>query len=152
MITRRRFVLFSTLAVPAMGTMPNLLSAREPEIFSAEGLAIRGTDPVAYFTEEARVSGVPDYALMWAGTTWHFSSMQNMELFMANPEAYTPEYGGYCAFAMSRGYVASTDPEAWTIYEGKLYLNYSLDVRSRWAEDIPGNVEKADGHWPAALG
>ena len=88
---------------------------------------------------------------MWDGATWHFSSAANMEMFMADPRAYAPEYGGYCAFAMSKGYIATSVPEAWTIHDGKLYLNYSVSVRRTWSRDIPSNIVLADAQWPAIL-
>ncbi len=71
---------------------------------------------------------------------------------MGNPEAYAPQYGGYCAYALSQGALASSVPEAWTIHEGKLYLNYSVNVRQIWSQDIPENIARADAQWPAILG
>ena len=152
MITRRSLLAAATLAAPASLLFTRPAMAMEPEVFAEDGIAIRGADPVAFFTEGAPVIGSPDNALMWNGTTWHFASAENMETFMGDPEAYAPQYGGYCAFAMASGYIASTVPEAWTIHEGKLYLNYSTGVRSRWERDIPGNIMKADENWPSALG
>lgn len=153
-LTRRGLLTAALTAVPAAAFIarPRAVMAMEPAVFADGGLAIRGTDPVAYFTEGAPVAGTPEHALMWNGTTWQFASAENMEAFMGDPEAYAPQYGGYCAFAMASGYIASTVPEAWTIHEGKLYLNYSTSVRSRWEQDIPGNVMKADENWPTALG
>ena len=69
----------------------------------------------------------------------------------ADPEGYAPQSGGYCAFAMSRGYIATSVPEAWTIVDGRLYLNYSLQVREMWQRDIPGNIAQANQHWPGIL-
>lgn len=98
--------------------------AAEPAVYSDSGIAIRGADPVAFFAVGEPVFGNAENALMWNGTTWHFASAENIELFMANPEAYAPQYGGYCAFAMASGYIASSVPDAWTIHEDKLYLNF----------------------------
>ena len=67
------------------------------------------------------------------------------------PEKYAPQYGGYCAWAVSQGYTASSDPTAWKIVNGKLYLNYSVGVQRKWSEDIPGNIAKADSNWPNVL-
>ena len=64
---------------------------------------------------------------------------------------YAPQYGGYCAWAVSRGYTAGIDPDAWKIVNGRLYLNYSLKVQKQWAEDIPGNIAKAEENWPKIL-
>jgi len=125
--------------------------AASPETFVIEGVAIRGTDPVAYFDQMAVVAGTPDHMLMWKGAKWQFASADNMARFEADPEAYAPQYGGYCAYAMSKGYIATSDPEAWTLHEGKLYLNYSKTVRKIWSGDIPGNIVLADANWPTAL-
>ena len=148
----RRLFLMAAAAAPAAAFLSRPAMAAEPMVFSDGGIAIRGADPVAFFSEGAPVIGSADHALMWNGTTWHFASAENMEMFMADPEAYAPQYGGYCSFAMSKGYVATSVPEAWTIHEGKLYLNFSVNVRQVWSEDIPGNIDLADGHWPTALG
>lgn len=152
MLTRRMLLTAAAGALPAAALFTRPAMAAEPEVFSDGGLAIRGADPVAFFTEGAPVIGSEDHTLMWRGTTWRFASAENMETFMADPEAYAPMYGGYCAFAMSSGYIASSVPEAWTIHEGKLYLNYSTGVRRRWLRDIEGHIESANGNWPSALG
>lgn len=114
-------------------------------------LAIRGYDPVAYFTVGEPVEGSSDYEYEWNGATWRFSSAAHKDLFAQNPEAYAPQYGGYCAKALSEGNMASTVPEAWDIVDGKLYLNYSLDVQQQWKGDVPGNIAKADAKWPSIL-
>lgn len=147
----RRSALALLAAAPLTALFSRPALARTPEVFADGGFALRGTDPVAYFREGAAVSGSANHRLMWHGATWAFASAENMVAFEMNPMAYAPRFGGYCAFAMSRGYIAPTDPEAWTIHEGQLYLNYSIDVRSRWLEDVPGNIEKAEGFWPGVL-
>tara|TARA_R110002051_G_scaffold50724_3_gene97915 strand:+ start:32603 stop:33022 length:420 start_codon:yes stop_codon:yes gene_type:complete len=137
-----------------MTTLPVLATpalAASPDIFAVDGLAIRGTDPVAYFKDQMPVAGDPEHRLMWRGATWHFASIANRALFEADPMAYAPQYGGYCAYAASKGAIAMTVPEAWTIYDDKLYLNYSESVRDIWRRDIPGNILLADGNWPDIL-
>ena len=134
----------------------DVVTAYDPphtEVYVENGsdLAIRGADPVAYFTEGTAVPGVADYEYEWNGATWRFSSADNLATFMADPEAYAPQYGGYCAKAMSEGNLASVDPRAWKIVDGKLYLNYSQEVQAQWFEDIPGNIAKADAFWPNVL-
>ena len=84
--------------------------------------AIKGYDPVAYFKQSAAVKGSPQFTTQWMGATWQFSSAENRDLFAANPEQYAPQYGGYCAYAVSEGHTASIDPEAWKIVDGKLYV------------------------------
>ncbi|WOD41606.1 YHS domain-containing (seleno)protein [Nodosilinea sp. E11] len=126
-------------------------TATQPEVYSYDGLAIRGADPVAYFTEGKAVKGSADYETTWSGATWRFSNAENLAAFTADPEAYAPQYGGYCAKAVSGGSLASIDPEAWSIVDGRLYLNYSAGVQKQWQGDIAGNITKANQNWPAAL-
>ena len=118
---------------------------------SSSGLAIRGADPVAYFTDGEAVMGDSEYETEWEGAVWRFASAENQELFEADPEAYAPQYGGYCAKALSEGNVVSVDPEAWKIVDGKLYLNYSKEVQEQWLGDVPGNIALADEMWPTVL-
>ena len=96
-------------------------------------------------------SYISQYEYEWQGATWRFSSAENKRLFASNPEAYAPQYGGYCAKALSEGNVVSTDPNAWKIVDGKLYLNYSPQVQRQWLRDVPGNIAKADSRWPNVL-
>ena len=116
-----------------------------------KGLAIRGTDPVAYFTQGSPVAGKAEFTHTWSGATWRFASAENRDRFAANPEQYAPQYGGFCSWAVSQGYTAPIDPQAWKIVDGKLYLNYSKGVQRRWERDIPGNIKKADANWPEVL-
>ncbi|MEO0756665.1 MAG: YHS domain-containing (seleno)protein [Cyanobacteria bacterium J06648_16] len=120
-------------------------------VFAEDGIAIRGADPVAYFTEGEYVPGAAEFTHDWQGATWQFASAENRDAFAADPEAYAPEYGGFCAWAVSQGQTASIEPTAWKIVDGKLYLNYSDGIQKRWAKDIPGNIAKADENWPGVL-
>lgn len=114
-------------------------------------VAIDGTDPVAYFTEGKAVKGSSGFTHRWKGAAWRFKNAANRDAFAASPEKYSPQFGGYCAWAVSQGYTAGIDPEAWKIVRGKLYLNYSKGVQAQWVEDIPGNIAKAESHWPGVL-
>ena len=120
--------------------------------YNSDGMAIEGTDPVAYFTEGKPVEGKADITYDYGGVTWRFASAANRDTFAAEPARYAPQYGGYCAWAVSEGYTASTVREAWHIEDGKLYLNYSKGVQGRWQEDIPGHISKADANWPGLKG
>jgi len=111
------------------------------------GVAIEGTDPVAYFTDGQPVEGSSEFEHGWMGATWRFVSAEHRDQFAADPEKYAPQYGGYCAWAVSQGYTAKIDPAAWKIVDGKLYLNYSPAVQSQWQSDVPGNIAKADANW-----
>jgi len=150
-----RRILLGTAAAAVVAAATPLLPARRglaDEVYtSRRGGAIRGTDPVAYFTEGKPVPGSREFTAEWQGAEWRFASAGNRDLFLADPEAYAPQYGGYCAWAVAQGYTASTVPEAWEIVDGKLYLNYSLGVREQWRQDIPGNIRKGDANWPGVL-
>jgi YHS domain-containing protein len=122
--------------------------AQKAEVFTNAQGALRGYDPVAYFKESKPVEGKNEFAHTWNGADWHFSSLQNKEDFIASPEKFAPQYGGYCAYGLSKGYKAPTDPEAWTIVEDKLYLNYSKGVQQTWNKSQKEFIEKADKNWP----
>ncbi len=147
MITRR--ALFAL--VPAAALMPQAALAKTDPVYSSWGVAVDGSDVVAYFKEGKPVKGKRSISHEWNGATWRFASEANRDAFAADPEAYAPQYGGYCAYAVSEGYTASTVPEAWKIVDGKLYLNYSLDVQGLWAQDVPGRISRADANWPKVL-
>jgi hypothetical protein len=114
------------------------------------GIAIQGYDAVAYH-QGAVTPGTDAFEHSWNGARWRFSSAANRDLFAASPEKYAPKFGGYCAYAVSRGYTADIDPKAWKIVDGALYLNYSLRVQKLWEADVPGNIEKGQKNWPGVL-
>lgn len=114
---------------------------------SSTGLAMQGYDPVAYFTEGAATKGDYKITTVHEEATYRFASEEHKDLFEANPEAYLPAYGGYCAFGTAMGFKFDGDPNHWRIVDNTLYLNLSQDIQDRWSGDIPGYIEKADGHW-----
>jgi len=128
-----------------------MLAKKDPFNLDSRGQAIKGYDPVAYFMEGKPVPGSKEFQYRWNGAVWLFASEKNMNLFRADPEKYMPAYGGYCAWAVAEGYTADIDPKAWTVFKGKLYLNYNRDVQKKWEQDIPGNIERADKIWPKVL-
>ncbi|NEQ54758.1 MAG: YHS domain-containing protein [Leptolyngbya sp. SIO3F4] len=120
-------------------------------VFAEDGIAIRGADPVAYFTAGEYTPGSDEFTHEWEGETWQFASSENRDLFAANPEEYAPQYGGFCAYAVSQGNTAPIEPTAWKVVEGKLYLNYNDKIQKRWSKDIPGYIAQADQNWPGVL-
>ena len=147
----RRLLIAAAAAVPVAAAFVNPAEAGSAPIYAESGVAVDGTDVVAYFTEGRPVAGDAAFAHDWQGVTWRFSTEANRDAFAADPEAYAPQYGGYCAWAVSEGYTASTTPDAWRIVDGKLYLNYSRSVQRRWENDIPGHIASADANWPSVL-
>ena len=150
MLTRRSF-LVSAAAIPAATFIATQAAAAEPPVFATDGVAINGYDPVAYFTEEKPVKGSPEFTSDWDGATLQFASAENKAMFDADPVKYAPKYGGYCAYAVSKGYIAKTDPDAWSIHEDRLYLNYSKSVRALWAARKRHHIKSADANWPSVL-
>ena len=146
-----RFLVASLLAVGLLLGQP--AAAGQQPIYSGTpgGLAVSGYDAVAYFTDGRPVDGSEAYRFEWQGAVWRFVSQANLDRFKADPATYAPQFGGYCAWAVSRGYTASADPQAWRIVDGKLYLNYDLEVKKTWEEDVPGNIAKGEANWPTVL-
>lgn len=124
------------------------LLAQETDVFQKDGIAIRGYDPVAYFRQSKPVQGKESISYEWNGAKWLFSSDENKEDFKANPEKFAPQFGGYCAYGLSENHKSPTEPDAFTIVDDKLYLNYSLKVKELWKKDIPGRIKKANELWP----
>ncbi len=108
---------------------------------------MRSPCPVAYFNEGRTTKGHKSISYTWNGASWHFASVANRELFMANPESYAPQFGGFCAYGIRNGYKIHADPEAWSIVDGKLYLNYSQKIKERWLENAPEYIEVAASNW-----
>ena len=131
-----------------LGLATSVMAGKVDPVYQHGGLAIRGYDPVAYYQQSAPVKGSVQFSYQWHGATWLFASAENRDRFQAEPEHYAPQYGGYCAYAVSKGRTASIDPEAWKIVDGKLYLNYSKGIQKKWEQDVPGNIVKADRNRP----
>jgi hypothetical protein len=110
---------------------------------------VHGYDVVAYFTDQKAVPGTNEFTFAWQGATWKFASAAHRDLFAKTPEKFAPQYGGFCAWAVSRNYTADTDPEAFTVAHDRLFLNYSKKVQSMWEPERDANIAKADTNWPA---
>lgn len=117
------------------------------KVNTSDEKALRGFDAVAYFAVENAVEGNPKYEFVWNGAKWLFSSEENMKKFEAEPEKYAPQFGGYCAYAVSQGYTADGDPNVWKIVDGKLYLNYSPKAKELWEKDQPNLIEAGKKNW-----
>jgi len=114
-------------------------------------LAIEGYDPVAYFTQNKAVEGNEKYQTKWMDANWRFSTVKNLTLFKENPEKYAPQYGGYCAYAVSQNSVAGIKPELFTIHNSKLYLNYNRNINKKWRQDRGQYIIDANQYWPQLL-
>ena len=128
--------------------LASIVPAFAGECFEQDGVAIFGYDPIAYFAEIKPVKGLAEFHPEYQGSTFYFSPAANRDTFTANPDTFAPQYGGYCAFGMAKGYKATIDPAAFAVVGDKLYLDYSETVRSQWVSDIPGYIHKATANWP----
>jgi len=147
-------LVMALFAVAALVLWPgNLARAAQPAIYTGlvKGVAVGGYDPVAYFTQRRPVKGSPQITLEHEGATWRFASEESRAAFQADPGKYAPQYGGYCAYAVALGYTAKGDPEAWSIVEGKLYLNFNLPTKATWEKDTAGYIAKSEKNWPGVL-
>ncbi|MEO0983062.1 MAG: YHS domain-containing (seleno)protein [Pseudomonadota bacterium] len=140
------------VAAPATIAAPVAYADKAPVYTSRfSNVAVQGYDPVAYFTVGEATKGAADYSTTYKGAEFRFASQENLDLFLGDPEAYAPQYGGYCAWALADGRLAKGDARYWRIVDGKLYLNYSRGVQQKWLADIPGFIAKANANWPSIL-
>ena len=118
------------------------------EYFEADGAALRGYDPVAYFVAGKPQQGQPEHSYEYRGSKFYFASAANRRAFIEAPEKYAPQFGGFCAYGTSQGYKVSTQPDAFSVVNDKLYLNYNKEAQAIWQKDVPGNIARAEKNWP----
>ena len=138
----------SAFAVFALVVSAHALADDPIETGTFNNKAIYGYDTVAYFTQDKAVKGSEDFMTMWRGAEWYFSSQEHLDIFTADPEKFAPQYGGYCAYAMSDGRLVGVDEEAFTILDGKLYLNYSKSVMKEWRTNTTQFIAEGDDWYP----
>jgi len=148
-------MIFRSLASIVLSFVTVFVWAADPDIYSdAKSGAIKGADVVAYYDLAAgddAVLGDKSISSEYMGATWYFSTVENRDKFVANPEKYAPQYGGYCAFAVSHGFTKPVDPDHWHVVDGKLYLNFSAGADRKWSKDKPAAIARADANWPTVL-
>jgi YHS domain-containing protein len=120
-------------------------------VYLKDGVALSGYDAVSYFTEARPVKGSAQFEHQWNGVRWRFASSAHLKAFAESPEKYAPQYGGYCAYGVSRNHTVPGDPEAWKIVNGRLFLNYDKSVRVLWEKELPDVIRQGDSHWPSVL-
>jgi len=147
-ISIRKFLLFSTLATAALAFAACSKSGGVAKVnTTTDGVAVRGYDPVAYFVAGNAVTGDPKLEYAWNGAKWLFSNQENLDKFKTDPEKFAPQFGGYCAYAVSHGHTADGDPQAWKVVDGKLYLNYSPDVKQMWEKEQDKFIIDGQKNW-----
>jgi YHS domain-containing protein len=140
-----------TLLSMLLLALPRGVRAQAPVVNAEDGVALAGHDPVAYFTETRPVPGQAEITAAHDGVTYRFASAGNRDAFLAEPARYLPQYGGWCAYGMARGYKAVVDPAAFTVAGGKLYLNYNAAIAAQWQRNRAHEIRRADAHWPTVL-
>ena len=133
--------------------MFNVSAFAKSEIYTGtfSNKAVGGYDPVAYFTQGEPVEGKSDFKTEYQGAKWLFSSQENLDTFLADPEKYAPQYGGYCAWAVGHNITAKGDPLQWKIINEKLYLNYDNDIQAKWLKEPEKWIVEGDKNWPNVL-
>lgn len=143
--------LFAAMNVNAAGRINTLEKSGLLGKFKESGVAIRGYDTVAYFTEGKPVKGSEDFSVDYEGASWHFANQENADLFKVDPEKYAPQYGGYCAYGVAQDALVKIEPENWVILDDKLYLNYSDGVQGKFDADQFGFIKSADAKFEELL-
>ncbi len=141
------------LAITAILSLVLISTALAKTLINVDkaGVALKGYDPVAYFKDGQAMKGDSQFRSDLGGVVYHFASAENKSTFDADPTKYEPQFGGFCAWAVSRGYTAPIDPNAFQIVNGRLLLQYSLKVRKDFTADTEGNLKKADVNWPSIV-
>lgn len=148
-VGRGWMIMAAFVALAALTGHANALRAAEVNTGYFGNVAIMGYDPVAYFTMKDAVKGSKEHTHEWLGATWQFANEEHREAFSASPIRYAPQYGGLCTVGVAYGEVTrEIDPEAWSIINGKLYLNYAKSVTREFEEDTADLIAKADKNWP----
>ena len=134
----------------ACAATPGRISQQAPvdELDNDHGLVLRGYDSVAYFLDGRPIEGEPAINYRWHGATWRFASTEHRNAFAADPTRYAPQFGGYCAYAVSRGTTADGDPQQWAVADGKLYVNNNALAMTLWNRDRAGNIQAGVINWP----
>jgi len=138
------------LLVAVVAALADSAGSSEPPVAAVnttDGVGLKGYDPVAYFINGQPTKGAGRYGLQWKGITYRFASAENLQRFKAKPQKYLPQYGGYCAYAMSINRIADISPTEWTIFGGKLYLNNNFISQTLWSLDKSGRISSADRNW-----
>lgn len=142
---KKQFLILLIAVVSASTFAQTSKSAKH--VNTESGVAIQGYDPVAYFENSKAIKGNKEITATFQDATYYFSTENNKTLFLKNPTQYMPQFGDYCAYGMSEGYEAPIKPEAYTIVDNKLYLNYNLKVKETWLKDQANRIQKANENW-----
>lgn len=151
--SRRHFVASAALMALSALAVPQLAQAYDEQStqalnVDAKGVALKGFDPVSYFSASGPVQGQAKFSGQHEGATYWFASAANRDAFKGDPAKYAPAFGGFCAMGVALEKKLDVDPQVWRIVDGKLYLNVHKGAQTRWLDDVKGNLEQAAKNWP----
>lgn len=151
--SRRRFLMHATLALAATSLLSTAVHAYDESStrsvnVDAQGLALQGHDPVAFFTVGKPTPGQAQLTATHEGVTYRFANESNRQTFKQSPQKYAPAFGGFCAMGVALGKKLDVDLNAWRIVDGRLYLNLNKDVQKKWLENVPSHIDQANATWP----
>jgi YHS domain-containing protein len=150
----RRFQTFIAIIVLSLFAIPVIAdetTGKRLVNIDRHGLAIKGYDPVAYFTQSKPVKGDKNITATYGGATYRFASTENKAAFDADPQKYEPQFGGYCGYGASVNKLFDIQPDLWSIVDGRLILQNGATAVERWSKDVAGNLKKADANWPGLV-
>jgi YHS domain-containing protein len=140
----RRTILLGSAALAVLGSSSGPAAAQAP---AERPLALKGYDPVAYFTQGKPTAGAAEYELAFDGQRYRFASAQHRDLFKANPDKYSPQFGGLCAMNLANGVRRESDPHSWVISNGNLYVFAGDRGAQNFKADAEAYASKAAGNW-----
>ncbi len=145
-ITRRIFLV--TLSVLTFASWRRPANAqKQPQLRSDSRVALKGHDPVSYFTVGKPEKGTSAFKAAYDDAEYWFTSAKHRDLFIAEPDRYAPQYGGFCANTVARGGIVEPDPAAWTIHDGKLYVFRVIEGPTIFRENASGTIGQANQNW-----
>lgn len=146
-------IFFFAAIIGFFNLAPIAACAASDQIYTSwrNNVAVGGYDAVSFFTGNPQ-KGEREFSTAYKGAKWYFQTEANRDLFVSNPTAFEPQYGGYCAWAVAKGKLAKGKPTHWYVEDGKLYLNFSDRIRDRWLADKEDFIAEANRRWPAILG
>jgi YHS domain-containing protein len=157
-LRRRSFAFAVAGAVAVLTAAPRLAHGFDETSPSAvnvdaQGLALRGYDPVSYQTGSKKpLRGSPQFSATHQGATYHFISAENRDVFRANPDRYVPAFGGFCAMGVAMGRKFDGDPLVYRVVDNRLYVKLHAGAQKKWLPDIPGHIRQAEANWPKIRG
>ncbi len=144
-------IALAALALLALVTAPAARADHGLLNLDKDGVILDGYDPVAFFTDGKPVKGSKEHRSSYHGAIYYFASAEHKKTFEADPAHYEPQYGAFCAYAVSRGRTAPIDVSTFSIIDGRLVLQHNAKALRLWNEDPPGNLALADQYWPAVV-